>query len=73
MNKKFPKWNTWNQAEKLCQQVGGHLPIFHSREEIYQFVHGIKISSITNIKDSSFLPVTQAVYIGGYFQIDKVS
>ena len=49
-------YQSWNSAQKICNETGGHLPEFNSRKDLEEFVSLLKLRPD--------LPVLEAIYIG---------
>ena len=56
-NSLLKKWDgTWNEASELCESVGGHLPVFNSRDDMEEV--------LTIFKTIHYMPAVPAIYIG---------
>ena len=56
-NSVLKKWDrTWNEASELCESVGGHLPVFNSRDDLDEFLAIFKVTP--------YMPAIPAIYIG---------
>ena len=61
------KWErTWNEASELCESMGGHLPVFNSRDDLDELLAIFKRPHMPyeiNIP-GSMMPAIPAIYIG---------
>ena len=56
---------SWNTAANLCRSVGAYLPYFTKRSELDELLH--------LMRQSPYIPILQAVYIGLHYNKTKVS
>lgn len=54
--KTVPYNMSWNEASTICEEMGGHLPILRSKEELEALVAMVKVST--------FVPAVKAIFIG---------
>ena len=58
------KLKTWNEARKICTDIGAHLPHFTSREQLEKLLALLKLSE--------YVPLVEAMYIGLVYNSSEV-
>ncbi len=59
LKKSRTKLLSWNEASKLCNSTGSHLPVFLSREELMEFTALLQLSPMVTFTEALFLGLDQ--------------